>query len=129
MDLVKDEYYRVEERGKKDKYLIFKFNGTYYEDGTKDRPNYYYSYSNMNSHWGRDHVAFMRPDGSNSYPCEFRLAGDEKKGYLQSFVSIHNREVKPATPKEILLLEACRESNMTITIEEFRNTVLNEILG
>ncbi len=120
IELVKDQYYRVEERGR---YLIFKFNGTYECD---KNPNYYYSFSNMNQHWSKNNSVFMRPDGSSTYPYEFR-SSDKKRG-LSSFVSIHNREVRLATTREVLLLEACRESNMTITIEEFRNKVLDTIL-
>ena len=125
VDLVKDEYYCVTDERDKSKYLIFKFDGTYHP--SLNQPNYYYLYSNMCSHWDKYDKVFMRPDGTSSYPYEFRLRGDEKKGYHQSFVSIRGRKVRPATQREILLLEACHESNMTITIEEFRNILLETI--
>jgi hypothetical protein len=76
------------------------------------------SFSNMNSHWHKNDVAFIRKsDGANTYPWT-KVDG----------ISVWNRPTRLATAEEKLILDYVLQRDEALTSAEIRDIKINTIL-
>jgi hypothetical protein len=76
------------------------------------------SFSNMNNHWHKNDVAFIRKsDGANTYPWT-----------KVDSISVHNRPTRIATEQEKLILDYVLQRDEALTTAEIRDIKINTIL-
>ena len=77
------------------------------------------SFSNMNNHWHKNSVVFIRKsDGANTYPWT-----------LGEGTSVWNRPTRLATPEEKLILDSVLQRDEALTTAEIRDIKINTILS
>ena len=77
------------------------------------------SFSNMNNHWRKNSVVFIRKsDGANTYPWT-----------LGEGTSVWNRITRLATPEEKLILDYVLQRDEALTTAEIRDIRINTILS
>jgi hypothetical protein len=76
-----------------------------------------YVLTDMNHQWDKNSSLFKRNDGENTWPWWFTNA-----------ISIKNRETRPATEIEMLMLEQAIEINFALNEPEIRDIKIGSLL-